>query len=353
VTGPRRQRRPSWSTLWLIAVALITAAFIVVNRDEWPAIVAAARSASPSALVTAALFQLLWLVFFGTAFWASFNAVGVHFPWRRTLVTAWACNFVNMVVKTGGMGGMALFLRAANRYNHPMSRVALGYVLAIALGNSEFVLLLGLVLSLLWLGGDIDPFQLTAAGATFVLIGVALVSFVLLMQSPPRVEAVWRRIVGPVNRLAARLLRRGPLLDPEAGARAAVEAQQVMALVRERPARLLPALLADQLKEVSAILVLFAVLRAFDPDAPITLAINAYALTILFSYVSIVPGGVGVVEISLTALMISQGVPPGPAALTTVVYRLFEYWSPFLTGAVAARFSGVDGGSVDPNDGRA
>lgn len=49
----------------------------------------------------------------------------------------------------------------------------------------------------------------------------------------------------------------------------------------------------------------------------------------------ITPGGLGIVEASLTGLLILAGVPAGYAVLATLAYRIAAYWLPMLAGVPA------------------
>ena len=329
-----RLRRLGWGI-----VALIVAGFLYLNRGEWPEIAEAARTARPGYLALAALLQACSLVCFSASFWGGLNAVGVRLPFGATLATAWACNFLNMVMKAGGMAGLAIFVRAAGRRGYAGSRTVLGYLLTLAIGYVVFILLVGLALTLLWLGGDARWFEVAAAAATLTALAAVMAGGVYIVRSPARVQRLYGWLAGTVNR-GAGWVRRGPVLDPAGGERVAAEARQGTALLCDRPSRLAPAVAATLLKDTTAIAVLYAVLLAFDAGPSVSLVIVAYALTLLFSYISIVPSGLGVVELSLTALLIRVGVPTGAAVLTTVGFRFFQFWVPFLAGAAAVRFVG-------------
>ena len=340
--APAGRRSPLRFLPWAL-VGLVTLGFVLLHRDEWREIGQAARRADAVFLVVAAAAQAAWLAAFGAMFWGSYRAVEAPLSFPRTLPISWAANFLNMVVKSGGMSGMALFLRAAARRGHSGSRATLGYLVTIALGYVEFLLLLAATLVVLWLDGDLRRYELAASSVTFIFLLSAIAGAVVVVQSEDRVRRTYGALAAAVNALAM-LLRRGPLMDPSRAGQAGREAEAAARLLRRSPARLLTPTLAGFAKEASAVLVMYAVLRAFDAEASLTLAFAAYTLTILFSYVSILPSGLGLVELSLTALLTRTGIPAAAAALTTVVYRLFQFWTPFLVGALATRFLG--GGRV-------
>lgn len=336
-SAPEGRFRAKW-LVWL-AIALVLAGFLFLNRGEWHSMLTAARQANTRYLALAALLQALWLTLFSASYWSGLRAVGVRFPFGRTMPIAWASNSVNMLVKSGGMGGIALFIREGGRRGYTASRVTLGYLLVLSLGHAEFLLILGGAMALLWLHGGVQRVEIIGAIFTFGAVTLALGGLIAVLQSEKRVQRAYGLVARSVNR-AAGWARRGPLLDAQGGTRAAAEIQDVIGTVRDAPGRLVAPIAITVSKELCAIAIFYAVLRAFDPSATLWLAAIAYALAILFSYVSILPSGLGVVELSLTALLVRSGVPAGAATLITVVYRLFEFWTPFLVGGAAARFAG-------------
>jgi uncharacterized protein (TIRG00374 family) len=61
----------------------------------------------------------------------------------------------------------------------------------------------------------------------------------------------------------------------------------------------------------------------------------AYAVAGVITWIPLTPGGLGVVEASLSGLLVLAGVHPGSAFVATLAYRLAAYWLPLLAGAIA------------------
>ena len=51
--------------------------------------------------------------------------------------------------------------------------------------------------------------------------------------------------------------------------------------------------------------------------------------------IPITPGGLGIVEASLSGLLVLAGVDSGSAFLATLGYRIASYWLPLLVGPFA------------------
>jgi uncharacterized protein (TIRG00374 family) len=80
---------------------------------------------------------------------------------------------------------------------------------------------------------------------------------------------------------------------------------------------------------------LLAALRATGSDPRPSLVLLAYAATGIIALLPITPGGLGIVEASLSGLLVLAGVPGGKAFVATLAYRLASYWLPLVAGTVA------------------
>lgn len=82
-------------------------------------------------------------------------------------------------------------------------------------------------------------------------------------------------------------------------------------------------------------LCLLAALRATGSHPRPSLVLLAYAVAGIIGLVPITPGGLGIVEASLSGMLVLAGVSGGDAVLATLAYRLASYWLPLLAGLVA------------------
>jgi uncharacterized membrane protein YbhN (UPF0104 family) len=82
-------------------------------------------------------------------------------------------------------------------------------------------------------------------------------------------------------------------------------------------------------------LCLLAALKATGSRPSPSLVLVAYAVTGIVGLIPLTPGGLGIVEASLTGLLILADVNSSQAALATLAYRMASYWLPLLAGPVA------------------
>ncbi len=82
-------------------------------------------------------------------------------------------------------------------------------------------------------------------------------------------------------------------------------------------------------------LCLLLALRATGSHPRPSLVLVAYAVAGIVGMIPITPGGLGVVEASLTGLLVLAEVNSSQAVLATLTYRIASYWMPLCAGPVA------------------
>ena len=82
-------------------------------------------------------------------------------------------------------------------------------------------------------------------------------------------------------------------------------------------------------------LCLLATLRATRSEPHPWLVLLAYSATGVIALIPATPGGLGIVEASLSGLLVLAGVNARSAVLATLAYRLAQYWLPMVAGVVA------------------
>ena len=80
---------------------------------------------------------------------------------------------------------------------------------------------------------------------------------------------------------------------------------------------------------------LLAALRATGAGPRPSLVLLAYSAAGIVALLPLTPGGLGIVEASLSGLLILAGVHPSSAVLATLAYRIASYWLPLLAGPPA------------------
>ncbi|MGO9408986.1 MAG: lysylphosphatidylglycerol synthase transmembrane domain-containing protein [Acidimicrobiales bacterium] len=100
---------------------------------------------------------------------------------------------------------------------------------------------------------------------------------------------------------------------------------------------------------------LLAVLWATGSHPSPSLVLLAYAVAGVIGLLPITPGGLGIVEASLSGMLILAGISGSDAFLATLAYRIASYWIPLLQGPPAYllfrhRYRSADLSATTPKD---
>ena len=79
---------------------------------------------------------------------------------------------------------------------------------------------------------------------------------------------------------------------------------------------------------------LLAILRATGTRPNPSLVLLAYAATAVLALLPLTPGGLGLVEASLSGLLVLADIPSANAVVATLAFRLGSYWLPTIAGGV-------------------
>jgi uncharacterized protein (TIRG00374 family) len=64
------------------------------------------------------------------------------------------------------------------------------------------------------------------------------------------------------------------------------------------------------------------------------LVLLAYSATAVLALLPITPGGLGIVEASLSGLLVLARIPSANAVVATLAFRVGSYWLPTIAGGV-------------------
>jgi uncharacterized protein (TIRG00374 family) len=165
---------------------------------------------------------------------------------------------------------------------------------------------------------------LVAAAVGVVLLGTATTVLFLFTRGEQRVGAALERAADRV-----------PFLDGAALRRSFEQAAGRLQQLGGQPRLLVLAALWATLNWLCDAASLEVFIGAFgrwvNPDGLLV----AYGLANVLAVIPLTPGGLGVIEATLTSVLVGFGTPRGVATLGVVGYRLVNFWLPIPVGGLA------------------
>jgi uncharacterized membrane protein YbhN (UPF0104 family) len=262
---------------------------------------------------------------------AAHRAVGLDAGTLAMTRTAAVGFAAQKIVRSAGVVGLAVFVRDGRRRGHEPGSVAAACVLSAVSSFLALGALLMSAIAVLAVTGRLTGWWLAAA-VGFALYAV-VVSVVGLVVVRSRVTALrWWSAALSVRR---RVMPRRPLgPDAEAVPSLLLDA---LATARSDRGALRSILFHGVMSKALGAVTLAAAVAAVGLPLSVSAAVVVYATALAASMVTIVPGGLGAVEGSTTALLVASGAPMASAALAVALFRFFDLVLPVLTGALAAR----------------
>lgn len=320
-----------WHRSWVALVAALAVVFVVANRSQAPAVWRAARGAEPGLLVGAAGLSLVRLAAEGQMQRASQALVGSAPGRVAALRLGAAAHFLNAIVKSGGMAGLAVYSADARRRGVSQGAVAVAYVATMVLADLALALCLVVGIGLASATGGLPGVVLVAVVVFALYIGGRLALIAYATRSPTHLQ----RLLALPHRILARF-EAGRSTDAPFE-EVAKDAFDAVSSLRRRPLAAAPVLAWTVGVHVLGAAELGVVLRAVGGARGLDVAVAGYTLSLLFGIVGLFPSGAGSAELSLGFVLVSYGSSGPEAAAAVALYRLVELWLPVALGAAAAR----------------
>jgi uncharacterized protein (TIRG00374 family) len=257
------------------------------------------------------------------------RAAGSEVPFWEMLKITFVANTANYVVSTGGLSGFALRLYFFLRLSIPSGTAVIISLVQTFITNVVLLLFVVAGFSYLLTANDLRGYALGAtATLLFFFILAALVAMVLLFHRGLR-----RRTLFIMAETVHWFMHR--FLPRHKPARISIWRFQrnlnrgIEFLLLRKRRMVMPTLwiIADW---VFTLLILYGAFVAVHHRIPMTFVVVGFAVGIILSLVSFVPGGLGVMEGSMAAIFSSLSVPFETAVIAVLIFRVAYYVLPMI-----------------------
>ncbi len=253
-----------------------------------------------------------------------FKIVGNRLSYKKLIKVSLELNFVNHVFPTGGVTGLSYFtLRMRQGRELSGAKATLVHIMKVSLYilSFEIVLLFG-VLALAVMG-RVSNLVMLVAGSLSTLMLIGTFGFFFVLESKQRINSFFTSLTKGLNWLI-HLVRRGhpETINIDQARQVFDDFQENYIEIKKNLTLLKVPFLYALLADITEVLAVYVVYLAFGNLVNIGAVILAYAIANFAGLVSVLPGGVGIYEALMTAVLASTGIPPGVSLPVTVTYRI-------------------------------
>jgi len=320
-------------TLTVVSIALV-AGLVVSRRHDLAEAIRTLTGSSPAPMIAAVGLSLVGVANRASQYRRAHHVAGIATGTRSMVRISAASYALNKVVKTGGIGGITLFVRNGRRRGHPARSVVAACMIN-SLSN-QFAMLALTVVALVALTRTGSTLQAWTpiVGGMVLMLTAALITLVLVGLRSRDLADRWFPV--PFALLGRVALRLGMSAPPVPGPEQLDRVFEVVETVRREPGQVLPVVghaVAAKLIGASVLAISLLAVQADIAPGPVLVV---YVLTLAAAATTILPGGLGAVEATMTLTLTSYGVPTSTALAGTIIFRFLDLWVPVLLGLLAA-----------------
>jgi len=306
---------------------------LLVWLSDTPTLLRTAAAISPAAFALPVCLTVLSYAAMSRSYQGIADAAGCDLGFRDWLRITFVSNTVNYLVTSAGLSGFAVRMFLLSTRAVPSGRAVLISLVQTFLTNFTLLAFILLGFATLVLSHSLPVPALAAASAAIALFASTLGWAVVLMYN----HRLRRRTLFFIADAGHRLLRRFvPRWTPGRVRlwRFQHRLNEGLEFLLSRKDRMLVPAAWILLDWVLTIAILWAAFLAVNYPIPPGLVVVGFAVGIVLSLVSFVPGGLGVMEGSMTAVFVGLGVPFESAFLAVLIFRVAYYVLPLVLSFV-------------------
>lgn len=252
-----------------------------------------------------------------------FAVVGNTLSMKTLLRVSLELNFVNHVFPSGGVTGISYFGLRLRGEGVGAAKSTLVHAMKLILTFLSFELLLIFGMFVLAVNGKASNMTILIGSSLSTLLIVGTGAVIYIVSSRQRIEMFFTALTKWLNKLLQIVSPSNPETINIAKAQEAFgEFHEDYKIMRTRVHQLKGPFWWSLVANATEVAVVLVVYIAFHQYVNVGAIILAYAVANFAGLVSVLPGGVGIYEALMTAVLATAGVPASVSLPATVMYRV-------------------------------
>lgn len=308
----------------LVTLALLVLAVFLVRKDIGGAIRDIGRINSIALLLIVPL-QAQNYAAYAHLYQEFLRILGNKQPFKRMYKVALELNFVNHVFPSGGVSGFSYFAMRLKPNGVTTTQATLTQTMRFVLTFSSYVILLFIGLFMLALGGSASNMTILLTCSLAFLTVFTIIVGTYVISSKTRIRTFTKNLTKVVNKLIHLIRPSYPeTISMERVEGFCNEVHDNYKILKDKLPELRKPFFYSMLANITELATIYVVYIAYGAYVNPGAVIIAYAVANFAGLIAVLPGGIGVYEGLMAAVLVSAGVPAGLAISVTVMYRVIN-----------------------------
>lgn len=254
-----------------------------------------------------------------------FKIIGSKQSFKFMYKVSLELNFVNHVFPSGGVSGFSYFAARMKPKGITTVQSTLTQTMRFVLTFSSYIILLFIGMFMLALGGNASNMTILITSSLTFLTVFTLIVGIYVISSKKRIKNFSKTLTRVVNKVLHVVRPKHPeTISLDKMEHLAHEMHDNYVMLRAEAPQLRKPFFYSILANVTELSTIYVVYIAYGAFVNPGAVIVAYALANFAGLIAVLPGGIGVYEGLMSAVLISAGVPAGLAISVTIMYRVLN-----------------------------
>lgn len=249
----------------------------------------------------------------------------------KLLKATLSTNFLNVAFPSGGLSGTSFLFYFFSKEKIKKGTSAVVVVLYYLFNNLSFYFFLVGVLIYLIVKNEVKVEEFIASAIGLLVTVFLTLGIYLFFRRRTLFEKFLRFAFSLLNRITKRLIKR-ELLKNEEIFIMIDEFYRGWREVKYQKVQILKSLIYAIFVHIFDILTIYLIFKALNYEISLPILVIGFVLSDVFSFVSFVPSGFVIFEVSLALIYSGFGVPFELAILVVLIFRFLALWLPIPVG---------------------
>lgn len=314
-----------WRTILTAATLIVLGLLIYILRQQIGEVTSNLGRVNAWALLLMIPLQALNYDAYARLYKDFFKILGQSVTYRAMYRMSLELTFVNHVLPSGGVSGISYFGVRMRSYGVSATKATLAQLMKFMLVFISFQALLIFGLFALALKEHVNSLTILVAASLVTLLVVGTAAGIYIIESRSRIRAFLTFLTMVLNRLIQLFRPRHPeTINIEKAQKTFEDLQENYLIIKSNWRGLKLPLLYSLVANITEVATVYVVYVAFGSFVNIGAVILAYAVANFAGLVSVLPGGVGVYEALMTAVLASAGIKAELVIPVVIMYRVLS-----------------------------